>query len=138
MLVLAGGSVLVSQLGKLRHFGAGWGADLAERLDCGLCRLGCFHRGSPLFPALSGAVVVRPVVGDVCVGGLVRRRRRCQRSDSSPVTTEAAAMPAQVGQLLRSSMIMPKSRNATVARPHQTRNPATVEIHALLPLTGEE
>lgn len=128
------------QLGKLRHFGAGWSADLGERLGCSLCGLSHSHRGSPLFPALSGALVVRPVsvvvaVGDVC--GLVRRRRRCQRSDSSPAATETAAMPAEVGQLFRSSMIIPKSRNAIVARTHQTRNPTTVAIHALLPFTTE-
>jgi hypothetical protein len=46
-------------------------------------------------------------------------------------------MLAEVGQLLRSLMITPKSRNAIVARPHQTRNPATVAIHVLLPFTGE-
>lgn len=47
------------QVGKLRHFGTGWSADLGERLGRGLVGLGPFHRGSSLFAALSGAVVVR-------------------------------------------------------------------------------
>lgn len=48
------------QLGKLRSFAAGSGADLGERLRGGLVGLGRFHRDSPLFPARSGALVVRP------------------------------------------------------------------------------
>jgi len=47
--------------GKLRAFGAGWGTDLGERLRVGLDGLGCF-RGSPLFPARSGAAVVRAAI----------------------------------------------------------------------------
>jgi hypothetical protein len=50
---------------------------------------------------------------------LARRRRR-QRSDSSPDTTQAAAMTAHVGQPLGSLMTLPKSQSAPVARPHQT------------------
>jgi len=52
-------SCLSYQLGKLRAFGGGSGADLGERSGSGQAGLGCFHRGSPLFPARSGAVVVR-------------------------------------------------------------------------------
>lgn len=49
----------VSQLGKLRAFRAGCGTDLGQRSHSGLAEVSCFHRGSPLFPAGSGAVVVR-------------------------------------------------------------------------------
>ncbi len=38
---------------------AGTGADLGERPGHGLVVLGRFHRDSPLFPARSGALVVR-------------------------------------------------------------------------------
>jgi hypothetical protein len=47
------------QLGKLRSFGGGSGSDLGERSDPGSVGPGCFHRGSPLFPARSGALVVQ-------------------------------------------------------------------------------
>src|ERR1044072_2925979 len=47
------------QLGKLRAFGASWGAELGESLDRVLVEPDHFHRDSPLFPARSGAGVVR-------------------------------------------------------------------------------
>lgn len=55
-------TVLSHQLGKLRSFAASWGVDLVEqpgRGRVGLCR---FPRDSPLFPAPSGAPVVRPAL----------------------------------------------------------------------------
>lgn len=50
------------QLGKLRTFAAGSGADLGELPSRGLLGFGCFRRDSPLFPTRSGAVAVRPLV----------------------------------------------------------------------------
>jgi hypothetical protein len=47
------------QLGKLRSFEGGWGVDLATRATCGVFRSVRVHRDSPLFPARSGALVVR-------------------------------------------------------------------------------
>lgn len=51
---------LRSELGKLRAFGPGLGADLGKRLNRGIAGLGSSPRDSPLFPARSGALVVRP------------------------------------------------------------------------------
>jgi hypothetical protein len=48
-----------SQLGKLRSSVADAGADLGGCSRCGLAGLGSLHRGSPLFPVQSGALVVR-------------------------------------------------------------------------------
>lgn len=50
---------LSPQLGKLRAFGAGRAAELGVRPTLSLIAPGRFHRGFPLFPALSGALVVR-------------------------------------------------------------------------------
>lgn len=47
------------QLGKLRFFAAGCGADLGERHGHGLLGLGCIHCESTLFPVRSGTLVVR-------------------------------------------------------------------------------
>ena len=59
VLVPADVSVLGSQLGKLRSFRAGLAVDLVEWPSLNLAWFGCFHCGSRLFPARSGAVVVR-------------------------------------------------------------------------------
>jgi hypothetical protein len=48
-----------SQLGKLRAFGAQLGADLGKRAYCEVVGLGGSPRDAPLFPARSGAPVVR-------------------------------------------------------------------------------
>ncbi|BCL29538.1 hypothetical protein GCM10017557_43970 [Streptomyces aurantiacus] len=53
---------LGSQLGKLRLFVVGKVAGLCERLGVRPVAPGCFHRDSPLFPAQSGALVVRACV----------------------------------------------------------------------------
>ena len=47
------------ELGKLRAFAPGPGADLGERSGCGVVGLVSLSRDSLLFPARSGALVVR-------------------------------------------------------------------------------
>lgn len=47
------------QLGKLKAFGGSSGADLGARPPYGPVVLDCFHPGSPLSPARSGALVVQ-------------------------------------------------------------------------------
>jgi hypothetical protein len=55
-----------SELGKLRSFAAGSAADLRGRYGCRLVGLGGFRRESPLFPARSGALVVRAEPSTPC------------------------------------------------------------------------
>lgn len=49
----------LSELGKLRSLAVASGADLGERLRRDVIALARFHRDFPLFPALSGALVVQ-------------------------------------------------------------------------------
>jgi hypothetical protein len=70
------------------------------------------------------------------VHAFLLRRRRCQRSDSSPVTRAAAANVADAGQLLNSSTTNPTRRITTVVRIHWTTPQAAALRRLLPPVTG--
>lgn len=128
------------ELGKLRSFGTGLGADLGEWLGWTFAGRTRSHCDSPLFPARAGAPAVRRPADTWCqetVRDFILRRRRRHRSDNSPVATEMMANPAHIDQLLRSLMSSPRRRNPTVVRPHQTTNQAAAPVHVLLPFTGQ-
>lgn len=54
-----GGGFGALGLGSCDHLGLSRALTWGERSGCDLAAPGCFHRGSPLFPARSGALVVR-------------------------------------------------------------------------------
>ena len=97
------------------------GADLGEQLGRCSVGLGCFHRASPLFPARSGAVVVR-ALSSTGWGHLppLRPVALHQRSDSCVVS-----VAVELGhEIVRTQLveISPPSTSPVVPDPVTTRH----------------